>query len=161
MICGRCGTEHNSPDNICPRCYYGRPKEKKPLPIWAKWLIGAGSPLLVAGLILALIFIPRIGRIDDSWLEGTWQGEDMALTLNVEDHTFQLINGENFVFGEFVLENETDLRLIDEDGKNYVYSYVRKDPNTLSISFADGLAIVRTVLEREVDPYAEEIESEE
>ncbi len=159
MICGRCGTEHNSPDNICPRCFYGRPKEKKKMPKWAQWLIGVGSPLLLAGIILAVIFIPRIGRIDDSWLDGTWEGEDMALLMRVEDHSFQLINGENVLFGEFTLEEDSTLRLVAEDGKNYVYSYKLKDPNTMNISFADGLAYVRTTLERVVyDEFEEESE---
>lgn len=162
MICGRCGTEHNSPDHICPRCFYGRPKEKKKLPKWCAWLIGAGSTLLVAGLVLAIIFIPRIGKVDDAWLDGTWEGKDMALILRVEDHTFQLLNGENVLFGEFKLQEDSTLRLIAEDGQNYVYNYTRKDPNTIDVSFADGLALVRTTLERVTyDEYGGEVEGEQ
>lgn len=148
MICGRCGTEHNSPDNICPRCFFGRPKEKKKMPQWTKWLIGIGAPLLVAATVLAVIFIPRIGRIDDSWLDGTWEGEDMALIVSTEERSFQLLNGENFIYGEYELESDSSLRLISEDGMHYVYSYTLRDPNTLDISFADGLAYVRTTLVR-------------
>jgi hypothetical protein len=160
MICQRCGTEHQSPDKICPRCFYGRPKEKISLSPKARWLLGLGAPVLVALIVFAAIFIPRIGRLDDRWLDGVWQGENLALILKVEDHSFQLINGENVLYGEFVLDSDYDLRLIAEDGQNYVYNYTLKDPNTMTVSFADGLYIVRETLTR-MGAETEEEESEE
>ena len=154
MICPRCGTEHNQPDHICPRCFYGRPRKKIKVPTWLPWsLAGLFAVAVTVSVILLVVFLPRQEAInDDSWIDGNWQGDDLALLLDADQNTFQLISGETVLYGTFAVDTEQyHIRLTDEEGNNYLYLYEMKDPNTMKVSFAQGLNTVHATLERMKD----------
>lgn len=147
-ICPRCGTEHDQPDGICPRCFYGRPRQKVKLPVWMPWaIVGFAAVLITAVVILFVSLQPKVQ--DDSWIDGDWEGKDIAILLDAEEHTFQLISKETVLYGTFAIDEETaTLRLTDEEKHVYAYTYYLKDPNTMNVSFADGIYVVRETLER-------------
>ena len=144
MICARCGTEHNDPEKICPRCFYGRPKFRIKLPKWFFWMLGGiGAVAVIAGITLFILSAVRI-NVRKQWIEGTWENDEMALIITKDDR-FHLINGKNVLVGEYEL-NDEELRLISEDGKHYVYYYDLEDEMTLNISYADSQRFVRETL---------------
>ena len=147
MICARCGTEHNDPDKICPRCFYGRPRQKVKLPKWVVWLISVGSSLAVIG-VAAFVIITNVQKNrKNDWLKGIWESADLALIISEEGNNFQLINGSNVLVGKYLIEEDL-LRLIAEDGMHYIYTYELKDENTLEVSYADGEFTVRETLDK-------------
>lgn len=147
MICARCGTEHNDPENICPRCFYGRPRQKIKLPKWASWLIGVGGSLAVIAVAAVIIVGAVQKNMKTRWLKGVWESADLALIIGQDDDSFQLINGQNVLVGKYIVE-DGQLRLIAEDGKHYIYTYELKDENTLEVSYADGEYLVRETLDK-------------
>ena len=147
MICARCGTEHNDPENICPRCFYGRPRQKIKLPKWAAWLIGVGGTLAVAAVAAVIIVTNVQQNRKNNWLKGIWESAGLALIISEEGNNFQLINGQNVLVGKYLVEDD-QLRLVAEDGKHYIYTYELKDENTLEVSYADGEFLVRETLDK-------------
>lgn len=147
MICARCGTEHNDPDNICPRCFYGRPRQKIKLPKWAVWLMGAGIPLIVITAVTVILVAMVQKNAKNNWLKGIWESADLALIIGQDADSFQLINGQNVLVGRYIVE-EDELRLIAEDGNHYIYRYELKDENTLEISYAEGEFMIRETLDK-------------
>lgn len=145
MICARCGTEHNDPENICPRCFYGRPRKKTNIPKWAIWL--GGSIVGVAIIAVATIFIVQAVQLNISqrWIDGTWENDEMALIIDKDDRSFHLINGKNVLVGRYEL-NDEELRLISEEGNHYVYYYELVDELTLNISFVTEQSVVQETL---------------
>ena len=159
MICSRCGTEHEDPQKICPRCGFGRPKIRKKWPKWAIWTTGVGSAVLVIGLS---IFIYMATYVDSNWLNGMWEGSDISLEFNQEEGTFFLVNGDN-IFGGTYVQNQDDFTLTDEEGIVYHYRYVREGKNELQLIFNQDNETHRVTLTRveeaeiELDPLEEEL----
>ena len=154
MICPRCGTKHEAEDGVCPRCFHGRPKKKIKLPIWFPWaLMGAFmlAVVVTSVIIVASVLAPKEPEIDDSWLDGAWKGKNMTIKLDADANTFLLDASGELLQGEFKLEEPDSLRLIDDEGQHYLYTYEKIDPNTLRVSFADGLSLVRETLVRQAD----------
>lgn len=147
MICARCGTEHNDPEKICPRCFYGRPKEKKKMNKLLAWAGGIAGGLVVAAI--ASVFIASAIRLDINQrrMDGSWENDEMALILNRDEQRFQLINGQNVLDGRYRL-SEDELRLVGKKNKRYVYEYVLEDNNTLTLSFTDGDRFVQETLKK-------------
>mgnify|MGYP003301117463 FL=1 len=145
MICARCGTEHNDPENICPRCFYGRPRQNPKIPKWVLWL--GGSIVGAAIIAVAAIFIVQAVQLSISqrWIDGTWENDEMALIIDRDDRRFHLINGQNVLVGRYEL-NDEELRLISEEGNHYVYYYELVDELTLNISFVSDKTVVRETL---------------
>ncbi len=145
MICARCGTEHNDPEKICPKCFYGRPKKKMKLPKWLYWMMGAlGGVMIIATAAYFIVSAVQL-NISQRWIEGTWENDDMALIITSDGHRFHLINGQNVLIGKYELSDD-ELRLISEDGNHYVYFYELEDDITLTLSFADDQHIMRETL---------------
>ncbi len=145
MICARCGTEHNDPENICPRCFYGRPRKKPKLPKWVYWTMGAIAAVALIATIAYFIISAVQMNVKHQWIEGTWENDEMALIISRDGRRFHLINGQNVLVGKYEM-NDEELRLISEDGKHYVYYYELEDDVTLNISFVDGQHIARETL---------------
>lgn len=145
MICARCGTEHNDPEKICPRCFYGRPNQKRKMPKWAVWVTCSLCAAVVVGIITLKIVTAVQLDISQRWIDGTWENKNMALIINQDGRRFHLIHEQVVLVGEYRLD-ETELRLISEDGKHYVYFYERVDDTTLDISFDDGQRLVQETL---------------
>ncbi len=145
MICARCGTEHNDSENICPRCFYGRPRQTPKIPKWVLWL--GGSIVGAAIIAVAAIFIVQAVQLSISqrWIDGTWENDEMALIIDKDDRKFHLINGQNVLLGRYEL-NDEELRLISEEGNHYVYYYELVDELTLNISFVSDKTVVRETL---------------
>lgn len=145
MICARCGTEHNDPEKICPKCFYGRPKKKMKLPKWVVWMMGAlGGVAIIATAAYFIASAVQL-NISQKWINGTWENDDMALIITSDGRRFHLINGQNVLVGKYEL-NDDELRLISEDGNHYVYFYELEDDTTLNLSFTDGQYMMRETL---------------
>ena len=102
-------------------------------------------------IIVASVLAPKEPEIDDSWLDGAWKGKNMTIKLDADANTFLLDASGELLQGEFKLEEPDSLRLIDDEGQHYLYTYEKIDPNTLRVSFADGLSLVRETLVRQAD----------
>ncbi len=145
MICSRCGTEHNDPENICPKCFYGRPKQKAKLPKWLYWMLGAlGGVAIIATAAYFIVSAVQL-NISQRWIEGTWENDDMALIITNDGRRFHLINGQNVLIGKYELSDD-ELRLISEEGNHYVYFYELDDDVTLNLSFTDGQHMMHETL---------------
>lgn len=145
MICARCGTEHNDPEKICPRCFYGRPKKNWKIPKWLVWMMSLIAGVAVVATVTVLIVSAVQQSISQRWIEGTWENDEMALIINRDGRRFQLISGQDVLVGNYQL-NDEELRLISEDGKHYVYYYELEDECTLNISFVDNQSVIRETL---------------
>ncbi len=156
MICPRCGTEHENEEGICPRCGYGRPKEKKPVPKWIPWLGGSLGVLLVIGTVVGVIVATHF---DSSWMSGSWEGSNLAITFNTTDKTFLLSNGDNVVSGSFTA-NRDAFTLTAEDGNLYVYRYSRINPQKMKLMFNRGNETVKVTVNRVSGPEEEETEGD-
>lgn len=144
MICPRCGTEHDDPQRICPRCFLNRPKERKKWPKWAVWTVSVGGSLLTIGLCVWIFFATVVnGR----WLNGIWEGGDVSLEFNESEHTFFLVNGDNILAGTYE-QSPDDFTLTTEDGTIYVYRYEREGINTMKLIFTQENETRRVTLTR-------------
>lgn len=145
MICQRCGTEFENEERVCPRCYYGRVKEKKPLPKWVTWVLWCVGSLAVVGGIIGVI---AATYFSSDWMDGSWEGSSLAITFDTEEGTFLLSNVETIVSGTFVA-NKDDFTLTAEDGNIYVYRYERKGSNRIEVMFMRDNETVRVTLNRQ------------
>ncbi len=152
MICQRCGTEYENEDRVCPRCYYGRVKEKKPLPKWVPWVLWCVGSLAVIGGIIGII---AATYFSSDWMDGSWEGSSLAITFDTEEDTFLLSNVETIVSGTFVATKD-DFTLTAEDGKIYVYRYVRKGNNRIEVMFMRENETVRVTLARQQDDFSDD-----
>lgn len=144
MICSRCGTEHDDPQKICPRCGFGRPKVRKKWPKWAVWTTWVGSFLLVA-VLTTWIFMATF--VDKNWLNGIWEGGDLSLEFNQEEASFFLVNGDNILTGTYE-QSQDDFTLTAEDGNIYNYRYVREGRNEMQLIFNQDNETHRVTLYR-------------
>lgn len=144
MICPRCGTEHENEDRICPRCHHGRPKEQKPLPKWLPWTLGSVGVVLIVGVIVGTIIATYFGS---TWMEGSWEGSDLAITFDTDEKTFLLSNVETVVYGTFTADDDA-FTLTAEDGNVYVYRYERVGTNRIKLLFTRGNETVRVTMNR-------------
>lgn len=131
MICSRCGTEHNDPDKICPRCGLNRPKVRKKWPKWAIWTTAVGAPLLAIGLGLWIFYAVFVNA---AWLGGIWEGGDIYIEFNEEEQTFFLGNGDQ-IFGGTYTQTKEDFTLLAEDGNVYIYRYERVGIDEMKLIF--------------------------
>lgn len=154
MICSRCGTEHNNEQGVCPRCNYGRPKEKKPLPKWVPWVISGFCGALLVGTLITVI---AATYFNDSWMDGSWEGSSLAITFNTEEKTFLLSNVETVIYGTFTADKDA-FTLTAEDGNIYVYRYERINNNKIKLMFSRGNETVRVTMNRMHTDLEEEID---
>ncbi|MBQ7095996.1 MAG: hypothetical protein IJN80_06065 [Clostridia bacterium] len=158
MICSRCGTEHNDPQKICPKCGLNRPKVRKKWPKWAVWVVSVGGSLLAIGLGIWIFFATVVNR---HWLNGIWEGGDVSLEFNESEQTFFLVNGDNILAGTYE-QSPDDFTLTTEDGAIYVYRYEREGINTMKLIFTQENETRRVTLTRyrEEDVALDPIETE-
>ena len=147
MICQRCGTEYENEERICPRCGYGRPKEQKPIPKWLPWVLGSVFTVMIVGTVIG-VFAATYFNAD--WMDGSWEGSDLAITFNTEEETFLLSNVETVISGTFVADKEA-FTLTSEAGTVYVYRYERVGPNRIKLLFSRGDETMRITLNRMQD----------
>ncbi len=145
MICQRCGTEYENEERVCPRCYYGRVKEKKPLPKWLPWLLGGLGTLAVIGAVIGIF---TATYFSSDWMDGSWEGSSLAITFDTEENTFLLSNVETVISGTFVA-SEDSFTLTAEDGNLYVYRYERNGTNKIQLMFLRDNETVRVTLTRQ------------
>ncbi|MBQ8894937.1 MAG: hypothetical protein IJ043_11100 [Clostridia bacterium] len=144
MICQRCGTEYENEERICPRCQYGKPKEQKPVPKWVPWFLGTFGVLLVVGTVIGVFAATYFNA---SWMEGSWEGSDLAITFNTTDETFLLSNVETVISGTFTADKDA-FTLAAEDGNVYIYRYERVGTNRIKLLFSRGNETMRITLNR-------------
>ncbi len=156
MICPRCGTEHSAPNHICPRCFYGRPKEKKHMP---KWLIWALTALVGCLIIAGSIHLYFQKFYNNNWMHGAWEGKNLSLSFNCEDDTFILMNGELVLSGDFTATQDS-FTLTAEDGNVYIYRYEKVNGKKMKLIFNQGEAIQKVTVKKQVEESEEEPEEE-
>lgn len=147
MICQRCGTEYENEERICPRCQYGRPKEQKQLPKWLPWTLGSVGVVLILGVIVGSIVATYFGS---TWMDGSWEGSDLAITFDTDEKTFFLSNVETVAFGTFTADDDA-FTLTAEDGNVYIYRYERVGANRMKLLFTLGDETMRITMNRIVD----------
>ena len=147
MICSRCGTEHDDPNKICPRCGLNRPKIRKKWPKWAKWTTAIGAPLLAIGLGVWIFFV---AFVNVAWLGGTWEGGDIYIEFNESENTFFLGNGDQ-IFGGTYSQTKEDFTLTAEDGTVYIYRYERVGIDEMKLTFTQEGETRRVTLYRVLD----------
>lgn len=152
MICQRCGTEFENEDGVCPRCYYGRVKVKKPLPKWVPWVLGVFGTLAVIGTVIGIF---TATYFSSDWMDGSWEGSSLAITFNTEEGTFLLSNVETVLSGTFVASKDS-FTLTAEDGNIYVYRYERKGNNKIQVMFLRDNETVRVTLNRQVGDFSDD-----
>ena len=149
MICARCGTEHQSPDNICPRCFYGRPKSVKTLPSWAIWAIVVGGVSIVA-IVVGMLLGSVIGK-DQTWIDGDWWSQKITLHFDSDDNTFILTNRGEKMSGTYTINRNT-FTLVPKGSQSkegYVYHYQKtKDPSKILVSYSFEGKLHRMLLKR-------------
>ena len=145
MICQRCGTEYENEDRVCPRCYYGRVKEKKPLPKWVAWFLGIMGTLAVIGAVIGGV---AANYFSDDWMDGSWEGSSLAITFDTEENTFLLSNVETVISGTFMASKDS-FTLTAESGDLYVYRYERKGNDKIQLMFLRNNETVRVTLTRQ------------
>ena len=163
MICGRCGTEYENEERICPRCYYGRPKERIKIPAWLKW---SGLGVLGVGVIAFSVWVYMLATFNSRWLAGDWDGGNLAIKFNVDDDTFMLINGDNVLEGTFELGQDA-ITLTTLEDQVYVYRYNKINDNKMKLTFNDGDDVYRvtmlkdesSIIEEESGDRSEELEN--
>lgn len=151
MICQRCGTEYSDEGICCPRCGFGRPKEKNPLPQWMLWAMGGGGVVLLTCVTLLIVFLSRQQK---DWIQGSWEGAALSLAFNTEEETFSLKDGTNELAGTYTVD-QNSFGLTAEDGSLYVYRYQRAGSNKMELQYTRNNEIYKTSLERvsEQAPY--------
>jgi hypothetical protein len=107
--------------------------------------------VITCTIIVVSVLSPKSAEADDSWIDGSWQGKIMKMDFNAQNNTFAVSTNDTIMQGEFTLEEPDSLRLVDSQGQHYLYTYEKIDPNTLRVSFADGISIVRETLTRQED----------
>ena len=142
MICPRCGTEHQDPQKICPRCGYGRRKIRKKMPRWARWTSVIAGILLIFGA--GFLFF-RAHYYDADWMNGSWEGGDLAVTFNAEDNTFLLSNGDLVLNGNYIARRDS-FDLMADDGNAYFFHYNRVGVKKMRVSFMQNDTTVRVML---------------
>jgi len=163
MICGRCGTEFENEERICPRCYYGRPKKPIQLPGWLKW---GGLSVLAIGLISFSIWIYMIASFNSRWIAGDWDGGNLSINFDLNDDTFLLINGDTVLEGTFSV-GEDAITLTTLEDQIYVYRYNKINDNKMKLTFNDGDDVYRvtmlkdeaSIIEEESGDRSEELEN--
>ena len=156
MICPRCGTEYEEHHEYCPRCFFGRPKEKKHLPKWLRWLLISVAAVVVIGTAVGIY---AATYFDSEWMNGAWEGSDLAITFDTESETFYLSNVDSVLFGVFTADKDA-LVLTAEDGNVYTYRYERLNYNKIRLFFTQGDKTETVILVR-VRQEAEEEDDEE
>lgn len=154
MICQRCGTEFENEERICPRCHYGKPKERKPIPKWIPWFLGGFITVLLVGTVVA-VYVSNY--FNGNWMIGSWEGSDLAITF-FEDDTFMLSNVETVISGTYTADQDA-FTLAAEDGSTYVYRYERVGSNRMKIFYTRGDETMRITLNR-MSSHEDEFESE-
>ncbi len=157
MICPRCGTEHEDPAGVCPRCGYGRQKEAKPLPKWVILLCSAvGALLITGGIVSAYIYT----HYNSNWIGGSWEGTNLAITFNTDEHSFLLSNGDTVLSGDYSASRDA-FTLTAEDGSLYVYRYKKINSGKMKLMYSRGNETVKVTVNKVVSEQdADELDSE-